>query len=281
MDIIEKITGNVSENTACWNAVESAIEECGVDIPEGTPKTEYADKVSEVYEAGRKAEYDAFWDAFQNYGNRKSYRGAFGSCFTADNFKPKYPIVPKRTYNNDNAEAEMFYYTNRDNPNNPIDLSDYPIDLSHLNDNYVGGTNTVFRNAYVENVFVDLAGFTSIGTLFIYGDASRSPNNIRFRITESTTTIGDILYYVARFENSKLTLSFTEDSVLVASLRLGQTEYITPEGIRNIFGVMSDSATGQTLTLKTAAVTNAFGSVDSEEWQTLVASKPNWTISLT
>lgn len=44
-----------------------------------------------VYEAGQKAEYNAFWDDFQNLGNRTDYQYAF--CrWTEDIFKPKYDI---------------------------------------------------------------------------------------------------------------------------------------------------------------------------------------------
>lgn len=243
--------------------------------------TAITENVPKVYEAGKKAEYDTFWDTFQQNGNRKSYRAAFGSCFTTENFKPKYPIIPKRTYNHDNAEAEMFYYTNRDNPKNKIDLSNYPIDLSHLNDTYVGGNPTVFNNACVDNIFVDLSNVPKVGVLFRYSDSSTSPTNIRLRITESLTSIDtDAFYYVGANTSDKVTLSFTEDSVLAASLRLGQARRVTPECVRNIFRVMSDTVSGKTLTLKTEAVAYAFGSVDNAEWQALVASKPNWTISL-
>jgi hypothetical protein len=31
----------------------------------------------EVYDAGKQAEYDAFWDVFQNNGNRTDYARAF------------------------------------------------------------------------------------------------------------------------------------------------------------------------------------------------------------
>lgn len=58
-------------------------------IAENTPK---------VYEAGKKAQYDAFWDALQNYGNRRSYNFAFFSAeglWSDENFRPKYDLVIK------------------------------------------------------------------------------------------------------------------------------------------------------------------------------------------
>jgi hypothetical protein len=44
-----------------------------------------------VFEAGKKAEWDAFWDAYQDYGNRVQYPNAF-YMWDDTYFKPKYPI---------------------------------------------------------------------------------------------------------------------------------------------------------------------------------------------
>lgn len=50
----------------------------------------------DVYEAGKKAQYDEFWDNFQINGTRGYYHYGFASHFgwNATNFKPKYDIVP-------------------------------------------------------------------------------------------------------------------------------------------------------------------------------------------
>lgn len=46
-------------------------------------------------ESGRKAEYDRFWDAYQQNGSRLDYSYAFaGYGWTNESFKPKYNIVP-------------------------------------------------------------------------------------------------------------------------------------------------------------------------------------------
>ena len=47
-----------------------------------------------------------------------------------------------------------------------------------------------------------------------------------------------------------------------------------------INALSSTTANGHKLTLSKTAVTNALGSVDDAEWSALVATKPNWTISL-
>ncbi len=50
--------------------------------------------VGEVYEAGKQAEYDAFWDAYQENGQRTNYTYAFYNRGWVDaTFNPKYDIV--------------------------------------------------------------------------------------------------------------------------------------------------------------------------------------------
>ncbi len=47
-----------------------------------------------VYEAGKQAELNAFWETFQEGGNRNSYLYAFRGAYWKDVFyNPKYPIV--------------------------------------------------------------------------------------------------------------------------------------------------------------------------------------------
>lgn len=51
------------------------------------------------YSEGKQAQYDGFWDAYQDNGNRKDYKHAFsGYGWTDATFKPKYDIKPTNTY---------------------------------------------------------------------------------------------------------------------------------------------------------------------------------------
>ena len=55
-----------------------------------------------VYNAGKKLQYDEFWDNFQDYGRRKKYKNAFLNADDIDvntgwnekTFNPKYDIKP-------------------------------------------------------------------------------------------------------------------------------------------------------------------------------------------
>lgn len=55
----------------------------------------YGDGKREGIEEGKQAEYDVFWNAYQENGNRTDYRYGFaGMGWTESTYNPKYPIVP-------------------------------------------------------------------------------------------------------------------------------------------------------------------------------------------
>lgn len=96
---------NVLVNDASLQDIADAIRE-----KNGTEETY---KPAEMGAAVRAIEsgdnfYDAFWDAYQENGNRKDYINAFGTSSTGaniwndSNFKPKYDIKPRDA-------ASMFY----------------------------------------------------------------------------------------------------------------------------------------------------------------------------
>ena len=67
-----------------------------------------AEAVPNVYDKGKQAEQDAFWDTFQNKGEGlMSYRYAFAhSHFDDANYNPKYPI---RCTNSSSGSSYVFY----------------------------------------------------------------------------------------------------------------------------------------------------------------------------
>ena len=76
---------------------------------------EASENVPKVYESGKKvgkkAEYDAFWDVLQNYGNEAgcNYYNRFSYNMWADNiYNPKYPIIGA----SGNSPASGVFYAN-------------------------------------------------------------------------------------------------------------------------------------------------------------------------
>ena len=53
-----------------------------------------AENQEKVYNAGKQAEYNAFWDAYQDNGTRTNYNYAFSAkSWNKENFKPKYDLT--------------------------------------------------------------------------------------------------------------------------------------------------------------------------------------------
>lgn len=66
-----------------------------------------AENEQAVFEAGKKSEYDTFWDSYQENGNKIAYRLAFfGSGWNDTTFRPKYPM---KMYKGQ-QQMQAFYY---------------------------------------------------------------------------------------------------------------------------------------------------------------------------
>lgn len=71
------------------NAIREKLGTTELIVP-----NDFASKIDDVYNAGKQAEQDRFWDEFQNYGERTGYSYAFYSTGFDDLiYNPKYPII--------------------------------------------------------------------------------------------------------------------------------------------------------------------------------------------
>ena len=57
--------------------------------------TTIAENEQRVFEAGKSAEYNRFWDNYQSNGARRGYINGFGArnCWNMEIYNPKYPIL--------------------------------------------------------------------------------------------------------------------------------------------------------------------------------------------
>ena len=67
-----------------------------LNVDDLIPPSQFDKKIDEVYEAGKQAEYDAFWDAYQNNGNQMPWgsQAFYGKWWNDVTFYPKYDIKP-------------------------------------------------------------------------------------------------------------------------------------------------------------------------------------------
>jgi hypothetical protein len=202
--------------------------------------------------AGKQAQYDAFWDAFQNYGNKRYYYYAF-ACQQTDNeawatdaYNPKYPIIADCNAGEPSpyATQSIFHYSSR--------LKDVKVPITLKN----GAANNCFYRCYVLKTIPSLtlenitgfnntfAGCGELETLIVHG------------------TIG-------------------------ADIDIHWSTKLTRESIDSIVNALSTETSGLTCTLSLDAVNKAFetseGANDgstSADWIALDESKDNWAISL-
>jgi hypothetical protein len=224
-----------------------------------------AENEQKVYEAGKQAEYDAFWDSYQDCGNRINYSYAFaGIGWTDETFKPKYPIKAVGGYS-----TGMF--TNGANIQNKVIEADFS-DATSM-------TNT-FNGANVKH----------IGVL-------NCPNVSNFNLTWLACSAEQIdLIKLNKNGGQKFTSSFERmvnlikirfEGLISENVGFPNSALLDKESVINIFSVLSTDSTGKTLSLSLGAVDTAFETAEglgdgstSAEWLALRATKENWTVTL-
>ena len=222
---------------------------------------------------GMQTEYDRFWDAYQNYGNRTNYYVAFYSgergMWNNDNFKPKYPIKPT-------------------NANNMLANTAIVGDLTLLADiDFSDATNVpsaLAYNPYITRIGVcDLRKTQENGTsLFAYCERLVTVDKVIFKDDGTQHAIASgfaatqcyNLKNIAFEGKANFDVNFKDSPLSKAS-------------ITSVINTLYEGSTGKTLTLKLSAVNTAFetssGAGDgstSAEFAALVATKTNWTITM-
>lgn len=217
------------------------------------------------YEAGRKAEYDAFWDTYQDNGNRTEYAYAFGGAgWNAEIFKPKYDIKPVGT----SSSYMMLGRSTITNLVEQLDQCGVVLDFSGV----TGYESYTFYNSKIEKIGkVDLSNATHMMNTF------SSSNRLH---TIEDLHVSDRVNFITPFLGC---ISLID---LLVTGTIGQNGFdvspctkLSKASIESIIGCLSTTTSGLSVTLSKTAVTSAFGSITSEEWLNLVATRSNWTIS--
>lgn len=100
MSIAEKLQAVAENQQRVYDAGFSAGQASGGD-------TDAA--YNEGYTAGQQAEWDAFWEVFQQGGAEMTYQHAFSSGkFTDENYNPKYPL---RFASNTSVGGQYVFYS--------------------------------------------------------------------------------------------------------------------------------------------------------------------------
>ncbi len=218
---------------------------------------------------GKQAEYDRFWDAFQDYGNRTDYMLAF-RCINADYIRPKYKLkdltqiqMMFQSSGVKKIESAYFDFSGTENVANAgYALFNDCSNLEEIEDINLPAVNYIGTWYYCEKLKKIAVVRCASGKTF---DASVPPFYMCSELTDVTFT----------------------GTLNTSGLVMQWSKKLSRASIESIIGVLSSSASGKSITLSKAAVNNAFetspGAADgasSAEWAALIATKPNWTISL-
>lgn len=250
--------------------IKTAIEKKGVTIQETELLNEYSSKIDEVYEAGKKAQHDAFWDIYQDNGNRTDYSFAFGGAgWTPETFKPKYNIIIAGVSGN-----SAFKRSKIGNLKQILEDLGKELDFS-------GCTNfsETFGQPGITHIgVVDTRNANNITSLCVWNSALIEIKKLILKDDGSQTSLN------AFVGTSKLETLFIEG--VIGNDFLVQSNVLNRASIESIVNHLSDEK-GATLTLRKLAVNKAFNiNVDDpttypegSEYYTLRNSKSNWTFN--
>jgi hypothetical protein len=218
----------------------------------------------EVYDAGKKARYDEFWDALQQNGNRTTYYYAF--VFWGDEcFYPKYDIRPT------GWAASIFSSMSIVNFKQRLIDCDVTFDFSKA----TSGTG-IFSDCKYNIALPTISTISSsdLGTLFYNNNALIEIEKLVLK-NDGSQVFNNTFQYCNALEN--LTI---EGVIGQNGFDVRYSKKLSKASITSVINALSTTTSGLTVTLSKTAVETAFGSTTSEEWLALVATKSNWTISL-
>lgn len=239
--------------------------------------TTIAENQQKVYDAGynkgkadgRQAEYDRFWDDYQQNGNRNDYKNAFsGTGWTEETLKPKYPVKIVDTTATSRYATEMFRRLGYNNSKIWVDMTEIckRLDLSEAL-----SIQGLLYNACAKNITLDASKSKTLQEAFRCGDGGVL-DNITLTVSSVCQNYTNAFYYCSNLTN----LTFTDGSQIAASISL-QWSPLTRQSIESVMAALSTTATGNTVTFKKSAVEAAF---TTDEWNALSANRTNWTITL-
>ena len=223
--------------------------------------TQIAENEQAVFEAGKKSEYDTFWDVYQENGNMTYYAYAFaGVGWTQSVFKPKYNIEPV-------TPTSMF------SSSRIVDIRPQTrgvdVDFSKCTSFYYLCSNSTIKYIGV----VDCSSAQSASLSYIFSSAKELVS-VEKVIMPEMDSAG---FADKSFENAVKLEHIRIEGVIHRSTSLRWSPLLSKASMESMINALSDTAEGQTITFSQAAKNNAF--TDSE-WAELIGTKPNWTFSL-
>lgn len=228
-------------------------------------------------EAGKKSQYDEFWDSFQDNGARTDYVSGFAGVGWNDNtFKPKYDINSKK------ESFQTFRGCKITDLVTALTTAGVTLDLSSST-----SFNATFHSATI----------THVGIIDTRNAPSATLTQTFYNCTKLITVEKLILSnngtqkYSQTFQGCDALVNLTIEGVIgQTGVSFQQSKSLSKASITSIINALSTSvsaSSGYSITLSKTAVNKAFetstganNGYDSDEFRDLVLSRNNWTINL-
>lgn len=216
-------------------------------IAENTPK---------VYEAGKQAEWDAFWDVFQENGNRTGYQQTFVR-WKQENFNPKYSFILVGA-----GAAQMFQYARITDIITPFKKRNLVLDTSE-----VDYFTQMFQGAHTEHIpTLDMR--KAVNTSYMFGSGCAVVTIDKLIVSE-TTPLNQSVFDGAQLEN------ITFEGVIGSDVSFSYCKKLTHESLMSIITHLKDfNGTSETRTL-TLGNTNSAKLTEEER---MIAFTKGWTL---
>ena len=214
--------------------------------------------INEGIDAGKKSQYDEFWDNYQNEGNRTNYSFAFSQAGWKDiTFKPKYEIKPT-------SASGMFYYCNISDLRGILEDQGVVLDLSKVTD-----FANFFQASSIKYIgVVDITGATTkIGSIF---QNCYQLQEISEFIVKESNTFGN-----SAFGNCAALYLIKISGTLGSSIGFPTSSLLTHESLMSIINALKKLDTGITATLTLHEI--AKSSLTDSEKATI--TQKGWTLA--
>lgn len=237
--------------------------------------TTIAENQPKVYKAG----IEKMWDCALGNGERENfYYGFRGWSLSNDLLKVRRDVTPV-------GDARYMFYKVKNIGTEPINLktieeqSGIKFDFSKV---------TTFASMFVDaeievlNV-VDLSSANENGSALYNMFSSGTLKRIEKLIVSEDTE----KFYSSFYSAKSLTHCIFEGVINKSGLAIYNYVKLDKESVTSIINVLSDETSGLSVSIHGSVIDKAFetseGANDgrnSDEWLSLIATKPNWTISL-
>lgn len=227
---------------------------------------------------GKQAEYDRIWDIIQRNGERTSYQEAFrGYIFNAQLFYPKYDIRAVGDFGNSFGS-----WSGSQHKFGELDLAARLEECGVVLDtSEVTSFNRAFYYSYAMNRLpvIDMSKATNTNRAF-----SPSP----YLVTIDKVIVSETTPFTECFHGDSALVNIAfEGTIGQNGLSFHQSHELSKASIISVINALSATTSGLSVTFSKKAVNKAFETSEdandgstSDEWTALIATKPNWTISL-